>query len=386
MSVQVFAGDLNGYRSRSNFDTLDQFNEYYRKLKLELTNDGVLTAKYETILSALFKLAADTKGVAFVKRETLAKLAGCGTTTIDRFRKFAAEFMDIEAVKRPSDKGKLRGGFAHLLFVFKNKDDLPELPAEGESHGESHGESEMVSRSHADKPCESKDEEPKIQPETGFSFKQAFNQDLNSLKANSNKPSQDNIDSDSHYENNKDYAIAAGVHEEIVQELKPFVNTSEIITIGKAINGVIRKAGESLEYVMDTVIASIRQSVTVYKQGKARKGFGAAICGTLKGKLSDLKKDVEDIFANSPLMKKIEEKYEQQQESDEDIALTRAQEAFQTFGGTSEGYSAYEKTIEHLCSVYGYSKRIADGAFYYATGIIAEQLLPSDPDADDLPF
>jgi hypothetical protein len=388
MSDVLYAGELESFKSRSMFDTLDQFNEYYRKLKLRLANEDVLTKKQETILSLLFRLSKSMKGLSYPRRDVLAKEAGCGTATVDRFLKFAIEygFMKTEPIYSHPSKGKRkRGGYAHLLYIFKPIEDLPELPSEttDKADDETDDKALMINRPDADKPCESKDEEPKKQPQTGFSFKQDLKQDLNSLKANSNKPSHE-IDSDSHYENNREYAIAAGIHEEIVNELKPFVRTSEIITIGKAINGVLRKAGNSIEDTIDTVIASIRQSVTVYKQGKARKGFGAAICGTLKGKLSDLKKEIEEFFADSPLMKKIEEKYEQQP-SEEECAIRRAQEAFQTFGGTSEGYSAYEKTIEHLCGMYGYTKRNADAAFYYATGIFADTLLPSDPDAD-LPF
>jgi len=202
----IQAGNFNEYNSLSNFETLEAFNEHYRKLTYTFAEILEQKPSFKAVLKSLFELGAKTRGVAFIRRSELADKAKVSTRSLDNFIK-AADTFGITILKALGSKkdsnGKVVrfGGYAHNVYVFGNLSDLCELPS--------------------DKPCEASCK-PSLQtveaPET---------QQQQAIEASFELPNQDSFKQDSPSElKDIKYIVQEDTHKEsfetVYKESKTF--------------------------------------------------------------------------------------------------------------------------------------------------------------------
>ncbi|KRF59827.1 hypothetical protein ASG97_00110 [Bacillus sp. Soil745] len=122
------AGNIAYYRSLSQFDSLESFNEHYRKLTYTYAELLDQKPSFKAILKVLFDSAPSTFGVPFMKRETLAEKAGVSLRSVGNFLKVASETFGITTLKQLGKKDKRYGGYAYLVYVFSPLSNLRPHP------------------------------------------------------------------------------------------------------------------------------------------------------------------------------------------------------------------------------------------------------------------
>jgi hypothetical protein len=291
----VHAGNLNEYKSLAKFETLDAFNEHYRKLTYKYAELLDTKPSYKKILSALFKLAKDTCGVAFPKRETLAKEAGCSTRSVDNFIKDASMF-GIEIVKAVGKSGKRLGGWAHNVFVFGPIEGLCELPSSPrcEASCEAYCEASLRGVEGAQTLVTTGSQEAKNEAETRL-IKQEIKQE--SKENNNNKNIYTYSDKvgliEQEVEENKVEYVAAqySIDKDIVEAFNPFyMSYKELSEVIVSIKRTIEKYKWNLAECKDAIIEAIKAFFPTYKeymQGIRRFDVNpiAYLCGVIKKKI-----------------------------------------------------------------------------------------------------
>lgn len=165
------------YNELSQFETLEAFNLYYRKLTKTIKSEGLLTPKQQDILTTLFRSAKSGQGVCHMKYATLCKKAGVkSTSTIHAFLKVAKELGFLKNVAEVETVGNTkaatrRGGNAFTYFVFQSDTELV-----------SSTEIEALSDKRIEQPIENRPESIELTAPTvedvSSDVKQVFKQDL----------------------------------------------------------------------------------------------------------------------------------------------------------------------------------------------------------------
>lgn len=309
MEYAIKAGNMNDYESLSQFDTLEAFNEHYRKLTYTFAELLDQKPTFKSIISTLFKLAAKTKGVAFPTRQTLAKLAGCSLRSVDNFIKDASTF-GIKIEKAHGRKGKRFGGYAHNVFVFGPVEGLLELPSKKKSDSFSDNDCDASCKPSLQPVEEVGSLEPQaIEAENNLPKQDSFNQDFPTELNNNNSNSNKENNSVSEVEKEINIEEQARIHRlpiDLLHKLKPYIGIEESIKVAKGIRGAIRKLGKKLDDVMDFVIAAIDRAVYKQKQGTIKTTFGACVVGILKGIIADEQKELREFF--TPILRVAKEK------------------------------------------------------------------------------
>ncbi|WP_407268890.1 helix-turn-helix domain-containing protein [Radiobacillus sp. PE A8.2] len=132
--------DYSNYKKLSKFENTEHLNNSIRgflyKYKHEL-NQSVIDV-YRTIANFAVKLS----GVAFLKQQTIAEIIGKSIATIKRSLKVLKDLKAIEIHRTKREKGRIKGGFGHNVFVICDLSD--------ELSGEL---SKMNHREEAETPC-----------------------------------------------------------------------------------------------------------------------------------------------------------------------------------------------------------------------------------------
>ncbi|MFJ8244761.1 hypothetical protein [Peribacillus asahii] len=125
-----YAGNIAYYKSLSQFESLEAFNEHYRKLTYTYAELLDQKPSFKAILKVLFDSAPSTFGVPFMKRETLAEKAGVSVRSVANFLSIAKETFGITTLKQLGKKDKRYGGYAYLVYVFSPLSNLIYYPSE----------------------------------------------------------------------------------------------------------------------------------------------------------------------------------------------------------------------------------------------------------------
>ncbi|PRZ16317.1 hypothetical protein CLV36_10225 [Laceyella sediminis] len=279
MEKVIYAGDKTAMKELSLFESIDQFNKYYRRLKLTIISE--LRPTWVRILDKLFQCSAELIGVTFFRRMELATRAECGKTSLDDFLRYARKRGFLRTVRAQSPKGgkKKSGGDAHLIFVFVPMDDLLELPGKNKRQGtnneskrEPHREPSFGSRQQVENPCESKDDATKS-ASLSSSF---FSRESINLKTDINVDG----DLDETYADNT-------IPKEVIRALVPISRKANVINriwskirLAFKNSHIENKDVYSLdhilahnEYILDQLVRRIKAVVNAEKTGKARDFF-----------------------------------------------------------------------------------------------------------------
>ncbi|MGC4376196.1 hypothetical protein WD019_04545 [Fictibacillus sp. Mic-4] len=309
MESVIYAGDTAAMRKLSEFRSLDDFNMYYRQLKLTIKSE--LRPSWERILDQLFEASCGMIGVTFFRRLTLAERAECGKTSLDDFQRYAKKrgFLRIVRAQSPKDGKKKRGGDAHLVYVFQPIEDLLDLPCEEDTSTridrEPFREALFGSRRNSKKACDSTAGGKQNESLSSFSFSKNSKKELNTyiedVKDVQNTQifqNENTIDFKNYEQDAEIFAVVAGVPEEVISELSRGFGTTEIIELWVSIRRTLTKYKAKFEDYSDAIVEAIRSTINAYKR-KSSKGerfnFARYLCGTIKRIIAkNLKQNIEE--------------------------------------------------------------------------------------------
>lgn len=304
MSKVIKTSKLNEQIVREmNLQTFKSVKSKDLFVKAVLKHTDLLPCEVDALL-AISRYASKVPGVCWATVPTM--VADKHTKYGDRaFRKGTAGLREKGIIIVYETRRACSGGKGTNIYVLNPeyitmvspKSSVQVDDADGVQVGDSY-------RGEAEIPCGTSDET--LSPEAKKSFKES---PKNLSKQDNNKSNSNNAvaETESHSENkslnqekadswdildgryNEDvakYCRAYGVPEEVINELKPFVSTNDIITIWKAVRGALRNLNEKYQNNIEEVTLAIQKAVVKFKRGEAKE-FGAYIVGTLKGLISD---------------------------------------------------------------------------------------------------
>ncbi|WP_342604164.1 hypothetical protein [Peribacillus sp. FSL E2-0159] len=287
------AGNIAYYRSLSQFDSLESFNEHFRKLTYTYAELLDQKPSIKAVLSALFKLGAKTFGVAFPKRETLAKKAGVSLRTVDNFIKAASNF-GIIVEKALGRKDKRFGGYANNIYVFSPSEDRLELPSE---KVECEASLQGVDMPEA---LEPQAFEAPISAPNQDSFKQVSPSKLKDLKdIYINPVAKASIVSNELNENAIEIVAAKqNIDIQVLQAFSPYhLDYAELNEFVVSIKRTVKKHGWNLADYSFEIMQSIKAAFPTYKefvQGNFKGSIIGYICGTIKNIITNSTEDAND--------------------------------------------------------------------------------------------
>ncbi|RRN68833.1 hypothetical protein EI200_18235 [Peribacillus simplex] len=291
------AGNIAYYRSLSQFDSLESFNEHFRKLTYTYAELLDQKPSIKAVLSALFKLGAKTFGVAFPKRETLAKAAGVSSRSVDNFIKAASTF-GIIVEKALGRKDKRFGGYAHNIYIFSPSDELLELPSEKvDCEASCEASLQGVDMPEA---LEPQTLEAPISAPNQDSFKQDFPSELKDLKDIYKSPvAKATIISNELNENAIEIVAAKqNIDIQVLQAFSPFhMDYKELNEVAVSIKRTVKKHGWNLADYSFEIMQSIKAAFPTYKeyvQGNFKGSIIGYICGTIKNIITNSIEDAND--------------------------------------------------------------------------------------------
>ncbi|MFJ7753047.1 hypothetical protein ACQKGI_15110 [Peribacillus muralis] len=298
-----YTGNIAYYRSLSQFDSLEAFNKHYRKLTY--TNAELLEQKpsYKAILSSLFKLGVKTFGVAFPKRDTLAKAAGVSARSVDNFIKTASTFgiIVLKALGRSKNK-KRHGGYAHNIYVFGHVSDLCELPSDKEQEVAQEPQCEASckpSLQSVDIPetIESQALEAPFLAPNQDTFNQASPTELKDIYIS--PIAHATIISNELNENAIEFVAAKqNIDIQVLQAFSPYhLDYVELNEFVVSIKRTVKKQGWNLANYSFEIMQSIKVAFPTYKeyvQGNFKGSIIGYICGTIKNIVSKSIEEAND--------------------------------------------------------------------------------------------
>ena len=304
------AGNFAYYKSLSKFKTLEAFNAHYRSLTYTYAELLDQKPSIKAVLSALFKLGAKTFGVAFPKREALAKAAGVSSRSVDNFIKAASTF-GILVEKALGRKDKRFGGYAHNIYIFSPSEELLDLPSEKvECEASCEASLQGVDMPESLEPQAL--EAPILAPNQD-SFKQDSPSELKDLQDIYTSPvAKATIISNELNENAIEIVAAKqNIDIQVLQAFSPYhLDYAELNEFVVSIKRTVNKQGWNLAEYSFEIMQSIKAAFPAYKeyvQGKFKGSIIGYICGTIKKKISESINDIEE---------EIIDQYESQYEAD----------------------------------------------------------------------
>ncbi len=248
--------NYSGYKQLSKFNDTDHLNKSIRgflyKFKHELNPSVIET--YRLIANHSVKLG----GVAFLKHQSIADGIGKSIPTVKRSLKQLKQLQVLEIHRTKRDKGKVKGGFGHNVFV------LCDL---------SHELSEMNHRENSQKPCELHSEPCKNKTESRHSESSTL------------------VDKKDHNIVMDATFTPSCVQQSFIDVCKSFFNASDVYSLWKRVKIAYNKSKLSmpLETYTDSVVRVLKQTIFISKQ-KSIKSFNAYFYTGVIAEFSKLKR------------------------------------------------------------------------------------------------
>lgn len=299
------AGNIAYYRSLSQFDSLESFNEHYRKLTYTYAKLLDQKPSFKAILKALFDSAPSTFGVPFMKRETLAEKAGVSLRSVGNFLKIATDTFGITTLKQLGKKDKRYGGYAYLVYVFSPLSNLrPHPPNEVSAAPSENADctaSCTASLHNVEIPeaLEPQALEDPISAPNQDSFNQASLKEKDLKDIYISPVAKATIISNELNENAIGIVAAKqNIDIQVLQAFSPYhLDYAELNEFVVSIKRTVNKQGWNLADYSFEIMQSIKAAFPTYKeyvQGNFKGSIIGYICGTIKNIITNSIEDAND--------------------------------------------------------------------------------------------